>query len=134
MYVVVETKGAHSDKEWAVRGVFQNTREASKFAWKALLLSCNRGNYINFWCDTTKNVEHKRIHCDKEYQILEWDMHTNMHLGTWYLDTKPFFNELGKQGSHEFGNTLAKFIGVLETHIPGKLWHECMTYEKCEHI
>ena len=130
MYVVVETEGARSDKEWAVRGLFHNIREASKFAWKAMLMTCNRDYFVNYWCRPCTQAEEERIHCEygTQYHILEWDTRTNTHLGTWFLSIKPFL------GPHNFQNTIAKLLDVLETYIPGKLWHECMTYEKHENV
>ena len=137
MYIVVETDGAYSDKDWAVRGLFKDIREASKYAWNSLLIPNSREYCAKYWCDPSKKAEKRRIECGGygvQYHILEWNMQTNMHAGTWYLDVKPFFLELGKRGEQEYYSTIHKFLSALETYVPGKLWHECMTYEKLEDI
>ena len=137
MYVVVETDGAYSDKEWAVRGLFSNVKDASKFAWRCMLMPrATRDHHAKYWCDPSKKSRERREKSAMygvEFHILEWDMRTNMHVGTWYLEPKSFFLELGQRGELAFRDTMHKFVAVLHDYVPGKLWHECMTYQKREH-
>jgi hypothetical protein len=100
-----------------------------------MLMTCNRDYCVKIQRQGTQ-AEEERIQC--EYVNTKYDTRTNTHVGTWFLSIKPFFNELGKQGPHNFQNTIAKFLDVLETYILGKLWHECCfmftTGSQCTYI
>lgn len=87
MYIVIETDGCFSDKDWAVRGLYNNIKNASIFAWhQTLILYTKYDFYVQYWCKTSKKSKETREKCTeigKQYHILEWDMKTNMH--NWYM-------------------------------------------------
>jgi hypothetical protein len=139
MFIVIETEtdGCFSDKDWKVCGVFNKIQDASKFAWASTLLPCVRDHHVKYWCDPSKLAKQRRHQYrtyGAEYQILDWDMSTNMPNGTWYLETKQLFLELGEGGDAKFRETVADFSDMLKTYVPGKLWNQFMSFEKHDKV
>ena len=133
MYIVIETDSDCSDEDWRVLALYENVREASKFAWMATLNKYTiYDSYVKYWCDPSKTE--KCASYGVQYHILDWNMATNMPNGTWYLETKAVLLELGDRGECEFRNTINKYLEVLNKYVPSKLWNECMTFEKHESV
>ena len=134
MYIVIETDGCYSDKEWAVRGLYNNIKDASIFAWTQTLLPYKKIDfYVQYWCKTSKISKETREKCrevGKQFHIIEWDVKTNMHIGTWYLKFKSYFIEIGEKGDKQFRYMIENFLSTIDSHVPGKLWHDCMKFEE----
>lgn len=135
VYVLIETEGQFSEKEWAVKGVHRSIQEASVQAWMLALQPHLTRQYLKkWWCDTSESAIFKRNKCrgiGSEHHILVWDLNENNHVGTWYIEKDDILKKLGGEGLTTFENTLRSWLEELEltNKVPMKLWVYNMRWE-----
>ena len=125
-YIIVQTDGQFSDREWVVKGVHNNIRAASVQAWKDSLEYHLSKTYLkDWWCKTSK---YNGIGPD--HHILVWDMARNIHIGTWYLEKNAPLKQIGEQGISTFETTIELWLSELKTNkVPKQLWINQMRFE-----
>ena len=126
MFIVMKVDG---DRE-SVCALYNDLSNATIFAWKCTLNEfTHRDFYIKYWCDPSVVAEKRRLNNREtgiQYLIIHWDMLSNLQIGSYYLDVKPLFITIGKQGESAFKETINEYLMDIGRHM--------LPVQLCEHI